>query len=153
MYMDRFNFTKVIIFLLTLLIFWFHVAGMGITFIMWYVGGACALPLGKIFPPSPKQLNASIQYPKLTKMCSVPLFLKQLIKLFRQDNNRGFSSLARLQFVLSTGAACSPNISQELAEHGVNLIIAYGPTGKLKVRPFHNNTMAHNVLLRKQTNK
>jgi acyl-coenzyme A synthetase/AMP-(fatty) acid ligase len=106
---------------------------MGITFIMLYVGGACALPLGQTFPPGPNELIKSIQYPKLTKMCSVPLFLGQLLPLLRKDDNRGFQILTRLHFVVSTGAPCSPDICQELTQHGVKMIIAYGSTGKLEI--------------------
>ena len=106
---------------------------MGIIFAMWYVGGAGALPLGSNFPPGSKELLATVQYPNLTKICSVPTFFQRLIPLLRQENKDGFQALSRLKFVISTGAPCSSDICRELTEHGVNLIIAYGSTGKLEI--------------------
>ncbi|CAF1427608.1 unnamed protein product [Adineta steineri] len=114
--------------LVLLLLPLFHVAGFGTTFIMFYVGGACGLPLGDIFPPTPKQIIKSIEYTKVTKVCTVPLFLQQLLRLLKEDENNGFKMLARLRFVLSVGAACSPDICKQLTEHGVKLIIGFGST-------------------------
>jgi len=102
---------------------------MSMTIIQWYVGGAYAMPLTPVFPPSPKELFANIQYPKITKLHVVPLFLEQLIPLLRQDDNRGFQILARFQLVAATGAACSPLVCKELVEHGVNLVNLLGSTG------------------------
>lgn len=111
---------------------------MGITVITWYAGAAYALPLGVVWPPSPKEILTSIQYPRHTKLCMVPLFLEQLIPLLRKEDNAGFQALARFQFVMVTGAACSPDICNELLRHRVNLIISYGSTGKLNVKSFEN---------------
>lgn len=112
------------------MLFRFHGGGPAITVIQRYVGGAFALPLASTFPPSAQELLASIQYPKITKVYMVPLFLEELIPLLRQDNNHGFERMAKFQFVLSTGAACSPDICKEFIEQGVNLVQSVGAAGK-----------------------
>jgi hypothetical protein len=99
------------------------------TIIQYYVGGAYAIPLTPIFPPSPKELFANIHYSKITKLAMVPIFFEQLIPLLRQDDNRGFQILARFQFVACGGACCSPHVCKELVEHGVNLVSIMGTTG------------------------
>jgi acyl-coenzyme A synthetase/AMP-(fatty) acid ligase len=103
--------------------------GVSISIALWYAGGAYAMPLGSFFPPSPSELFASIQYPKITKLFTVALFLEQLIRLLRQDDNIGFKAVARLKFVAYGGAACPPHVCKELVERGVNLITTYGSTG------------------------
>lgn len=87
------------------------------------------MPLTPVFPPAPKELVSNIQYPKITKLHLVPLFLEQLSPLLREDNNQGFHRLAQFQFVAYTGAACSPQACKELVDHGVNLINLLGSTG------------------------
>ena len=103
--------------------------GVSISIALWYVGGAYAMPLTSFFPPSPSELFTSIQYQKITKLFTVALFLEQLVRLLRQEDNIGFKEIARLKFVAYGGAACPPNICRELVEHGVNLITTYGSTG------------------------
>ncbi|CAF3649238.1 unnamed protein product [Rotaria sp. Silwood1] len=96
---------------------------------MWYVGGAYALPLTTSFPPSPKEIIASLQYPKITKLLTVTLMLEEIIEWLHQYDNIGFQTLARLKFVIYGGACCSTDICNELIEHGVNVINMYGSTG------------------------
>jgi hypothetical protein len=103
------------------------------TIFQWYVGGAYAMPLTPVFPPSPKQLFDNIHYPKLTKLTILPSFLEQLIPLLREDDNRGFQAMVRFQFVAYGGASCSPYVCQELVEHGTNLINMLGATGQYKM--------------------
>lgn len=129
--------------------FRFHVAGMGVGFAIWYGGGAVALPFGSVFPPPPSVLLANIEYPEFTKIWTVPLFLEQLIPLLQQDDNHGFRALARLQWVMVTGAACSPNICKELVENGVNVVISYGSTGKLMIKTFTSTRMIESPPVRK----
>ncbi|CAF3682335.1 unnamed protein product [Rotaria sp. Silwood1] len=107
----------------------FHILGMSISIMMWYVGGAYALPLTTSFPPSPKEIIASLQYPKITKLLTVTLMLEEIIEWLHQYDNIGFQALARLKFVIYGGACCSTDICNELIEHGVNVINMYGSTG------------------------
>lgn len=94
------------------------------------------MPLSAVFPPSPSELFASIQYPKITKLFTVALFLEHLVRLIGQQGNIGFKEVARLKFVAYGGAACPPYVCRQLVEHGVNLITTYGSTGQLQLN-FH----------------
>ena len=87
------------------------------------------MPLTSAFPPSPKELFANVEYPNITKLVTVPVFLEQMIPLLRQNDNRGFQRLNRFQFIGSTGAPCSPNVCKELTVNGVNLVVLFGSTG------------------------
>lgn len=99
------------------------------TIIQWSAGGAYAMPLTSVFPPSPKELLANIEYPNITKLFTAPILLEQLMPLLRQNDNRGFQMLNRFDFVASAGASCSPNVCKELVDYGVNLVILFGSTG------------------------
>ncbi len=109
--------------------FWFHIIGLSVSIIMWYVGGTYAMPLATSFPPSANELITSLQYPKITKLFVVPLMLEEIIQWLHKNDNIGFQAMARLKFVAYGGASCSADISNEMIEHGVNLINAYGSTG------------------------
>ncbi|CAF3183928.1 unnamed protein product [Rotaria sp. Silwood2] len=107
----------------------FHILGMSVAIMMWYAGGAYALPLTASFPPSPKEIITSLQYLKITKLLAVALILEEIIEWLHQYDDIGFQALARLKFVIYGGACCSTDICNELIEHGVNVTNMYGSTG------------------------
>lgn len=104
------------------------------TFVQWYVGGCIAMPLARVFPPTPNELFANLAHPALNKLVTVPFVLEQLIPLLRENNNHGFQLLSRFRFVMTTGAICSPNMGHELVDNGINFVIHFGATGNF-LRP------------------
>ncbi|CAF3769855.1 unnamed protein product [Rotaria sp. Silwood1] len=95
---------------------------------MWHVEGVYALPLTTSFPSSPKEILASLQYPKITKLMIVSLLLEEIIEWLHQNDNMGFQAMARLKYVIYGDASCSADICNELFERGINIINTYRST-------------------------
>ncbi|CAF4922873.1 unnamed protein product [Rotaria sp. Silwood1] len=86
---------------------------------MWHVEGVYALPLTTSFPSSPKEILASLQYPKITKLMIVSLLLEEIIEWLHQNDNMGFQAMARLKYVIYGDASCSADICNELFEREI----------------------------------
>ncbi|CAF1244485.1 unnamed protein product [Didymodactylos carnosus] len=115
----------------------FHILALGTSINTWQAGGAYALPLTKLYPPTPSELLANIKVDKpskITKLVCVPTLLEQLINEMRQQTNDGeidFKPLKRLLFVSYAGAPCPDELCRLLVKNDIRLISTYGSTGKL----------------------
>ncbi|CAF1188159.1 unnamed protein product [Rotaria sp. Silwood1] len=89
---------------------------------MWHVEGVYALPLTTSFPSSPKEILASLQYPKITKLMIVSLLLEEIIEWLHQNDNMGFQAMARLKYVIYGDASCSADICNELFEREIEYV-------------------------------
>ncbi|CAF3948920.1 unnamed protein product, partial [Adineta steineri] len=106
----------------------FHVAGLCTAVGCLMSGAAYALPLSKIYPPTPKQLVANIQVEQINKIFSVPVFLEQLINELESDKSATYEPLKRMKHIFYGGASLSDHIARKFVENGIRITSNYGAT-------------------------
>ncbi|CAF1205772.1 unnamed protein product, partial [Didymodactylos carnosus] len=105
----------------------YHIFAFWTSVTVWQVGGCYALPLTKVYPPTPKELVLNINQ-QITKMITVPVLLEQLVNEINSQSKPNFESLKKMIFVMYGGASCPDNVCQMLVDNGVHLISIYGST-------------------------
>ncbi|CAF0799195.1 unnamed protein product [Adineta steineri] len=106
----------------------FHILGLGTAIGCLISGSTYALPLSKIYPPTPKQLVANIQAEQINKIVSVPILLEQLINELESDKSATYAPLKRLKHIFYGGASLPEHIARKFVDNGVRLTSSYGTT-------------------------
>ncbi|CAF1221760.1 unnamed protein product, partial [Didymodactylos carnosus] len=105
----------------------YHILAFMTSVSIWQAGGCFALPLTKVYPPTPRELFVNVKQ-QITKLITVPALLGQLVDEINSQSIPNFDSLKKMIFIMYGGAPCPDNICQILVDNGINVISAYGTT-------------------------